>query len=124
MGKITFIASVRCDIRDIEVIARFLAGQKISLGTRSKVASRGIRILANIIRGDQPKRSYSEALQSLVSMGYESRKEDRYAQALAKEILAEQSESGLLRQIKKFQKQKQEQGFSESFEVPKDLEEE
>jgi len=94
----TFVASIRCDIRDIEVIARYMSDQGVLMGTRSKVASRAMKVLADILRGDRPKGSVKEALSSLADMGYGETKNDKAKDILAKRIFNDECLSDALKQ--------------------------
>lgn len=98
----SFVTTVRCDIRDIAVIGKYMTAHGSVLESRGIIASQGIKILANVLRGDQPKNSILNALEDLTNIGCGAGKHDRAEKGLAKQLLESQREDETSRQIKEF----------------------
>lgn len=98
----TLVASIRCDVRDVEIIASYLVKRDVILGTKSKIASRAIRILADILIGDGEKKSTQDALASLVEMGYGRKKNKLAKDPMAKRIFEDQCLADALKQIREY----------------------
>ena len=68
--KATFVANVRCDIRHIAKIAKFLMRHGVFVGTKSKIASEAVRIIAREISNELDVKSYIDAEITLRKLGY------------------------------------------------------
>jgi hypothetical protein len=66
----TYVATVRVDIRSLAKIARFLAKKGMFLGTKGKLASEGIRIIADNL--GTSCETFKEAVLILTELGYEN----------------------------------------------------
>jgi hypothetical protein len=73
----TFTANVRCDFRYIDKIAKYLASKGVFMGTKSRVASEAIRILAHGIPEVFNTIGYGDALRSLRRLGYNDEPTDK-----------------------------------------------
>lgn len=66
----TYVASVRVDIRSLAKIARFLAKKGMFVETKGKLASEGIRIIADNL--GTSCETFREAILILTELGYEN----------------------------------------------------
>jgi len=101
-NKSTFVASVRGDIRDIAIIGRYMTAHGYVLESRGIIASQAIKMLADIIRDDQPRGTVLEAIEILAEINCRSGKHDKAKKALALQILESQREDETSKQIREF----------------------
>ena len=66
----TFVANIRCDIRYIATIARFIASRGEFMQTKAKLASEAVRILAHGIPEEFQVKEYREAKLVLIELEY------------------------------------------------------
>lgn len=106
----TCIASIRVDVRSLAKIASYLAQKGIFLGTKGKLASEGVRIIADNLGTSCD--TFREAILTLTELGYENprglgtRSESLIAKALkteaSKETLQDKIDEEVARQVKEF----------------------
>lgn len=106
----TYVATVRVDMRSLAKIARYLAQKGVFLGTKGKLASEGIRIIADNLNTQCD--TLREAIIILTELGYDNprgidtRCEKKIANALKTEVLEETFQGKIAeevaRQVKEF----------------------
>ena len=94
--KKTFVASVRCDMRNIASIALLIKSEGKFVETSGKVASEAIKILGNLSQKKYPVETYKDAVLIMRNLGYEDpfdKKNARYYNALEDKLKFEESTS-------------------------------
>ena len=102
----TFVASVRMDLRNIATIAQFLASKEIFVGTRAKIASEAIRIIAHGVSDNFHVSKHIDAVRILDKLGYDASAVEgtRYYRTLMNEIKTEESQLSIEEEAMKLTK--------------------
>lgn len=97
----TYIASIRIDVRNLAKIAIFLDRKGQRLETKGKLASEGLRILAEQLDSFCSCETFTEAILTLTELGYENPKGlgTRYEKQIALALKKEISEENLQKKI-------------------------